>query len=783
MRTGPESMIILIRAKTRLFRLIGMDKGDFSKEGREQGRRSDNANGKGIWQGFETTLQPLSGLLRAYSAIFFIDKPIVGMVFLLATFVYPNVGVSGLLAGCCGMIAGRLLRFSNLDNGLHIYNSILVGLSLGAAYQINQYLCIVIALGSILAVLVSTWLNDYLWRLDHLSPLSLPFVVVALNSAFAAQSFTTLQRYLAPMAPVHNFLPQWLADFLTALGSAFFSPHPLTGLLILIPLLWCSRYLVLLGALGYLVGQSLYEFLIGGPHPQLGHWIGFNFILTCMAVGGVFTIPSLSGLLLALVAAALAALITAATQNIMLVYGLPVMALPFIITTFSVLLALRKRNTLKSPRLILENPALPELSLERAQLAKSRGIDPASLALQPPFIGTWQLYQGFNGAHTHQGPWRYALDFYREENGRSFCRQGLVLEDFYCYGLPILAPLGGVVESCRNNLPDNPPGEVNVTDNWGNYIMLLTPCGHYVVLAHLKQFSLQVMVGDAIIMGQMLGQCGNSGRSPQPHLHLHVQHGHLLGSATAPFHLTGVLSVNPSAYRLRYNPVVGESVSAASPDNRLKKALHLAVGRQLLFRYCLSNGDWKLARWRVELSLLGEFRLVTEKKARVAFVESDNLLAFYDRHGPSDPLLDAFILAMGLTPYHQPVSGAAPITWSDRPPLRLFPKTRLQKIAALFRYPLGGAIVSDYQRQWDGSTNLWRQKAVHRLHGLPGRSWKISTEAELMTENGCVTFKLHQGRKVWIQAQLVGTGLSCDQGIPGWRQPLDSIHIGKGYVT
>jgi murein DD-endopeptidase MepM/ murein hydrolase activator NlpD len=43
-----------------------------------------------------------------------------------------------------------------------------------------------------------------------------------------------------------------------------------------------------------------------------------------------------------------------------------------------------------------------------------------------------------------------------------------------------------------------------------------------VLLAHLKQSSIVVDVGDIVTAGQEIGQFGNSGNTSQPHLHIQV---------------------------------------------------------------------------------------------------------------------------------------------------------------------------------------------------------------------------------------------------------------------
>jgi len=53
----------------------------------------------------------------------------------------------------------------------------------------------------------------------------------------------------------------------------------------------------------------------------------------------------------------------------------------------------------------------------------------------------------------------------------------------------------------------------------GNHIIIETrDC--YVLLAHLKQGSIRVAVGDRVVAGQPIAAMGNSGNSTFPHLHV-----------------------------------------------------------------------------------------------------------------------------------------------------------------------------------------------------------------------------------------------------------------------
>ena len=57
----------------------------------------------------------------------------------------------------------------------------------------------------------------------------------------------------------------------------------------------------------------------------------------------------------------------------------------------------------------------------------------------------------------------------------------------------------------------------------GNHVVLaLGPGGPYVLLAHLRRGTVTVTPGDELVVGSPLGECGNSGNSTEPHVHLQV---------------------------------------------------------------------------------------------------------------------------------------------------------------------------------------------------------------------------------------------------------------------
>ena len=102
--------------------------------------------------------------------------------------------------------------------------------------------------------------------------------------------------------------------------------------------------------------------------------------------------------------------------------------------------------------------------------------------------------------------------------------QSAELTDYGCYGTEVIAPANGVVRAAHGTDPDLPPGEpLSPSNPFGNHVALELPTGTFLVLAHLQKESIRVQVGQPVHEGEVLGLCGNSGNTSEPHIHIHHQ--------------------------------------------------------------------------------------------------------------------------------------------------------------------------------------------------------------------------------------------------------------------
>ncbi len=155
--------------------------------------------------------------------------------------------------------------------------------------------------------------------------------------------------------------------------------------------------------------------------------------------------------------------------------------------------------------------------------------------LRLPFRGEWTVFWGGRtieqNYHARTRDQRFALDLVITRDGRTHSGDGANLEDYYCYGQPILAPADGRVVWLQDSLPDNRPGRMDPKHPAGNAVILDHGDHEYSLLAHLQPRTLAVRLGERVKAGDEIGRCGNSGNSSEPHLHYHLQDGPTFGDA------------------------------------------------------------------------------------------------------------------------------------------------------------------------------------------------------------------------------------------------------------
>jgi murein DD-endopeptidase MepM/ murein hydrolase activator NlpD len=191
-------------------------------------------------------------------------------------------------------------------------------------------------------------------------------------------------------------------------------------------------------------------------------------------------------------------------------------------------------------------------------------IERNTTSMRLPFQGEWHvewggpgLEENYHNAHRNmQG----AFDFVKkDQQGKSYTSDGKKNLDYFAFGQPVVAPCQATVVKVIDGIEDNDIGRTNDRQTYGNVVVLQTVEKEYLLLAHLQEHSIVVNEGQEVNRGDLLGLCGNSGYSTQPHLHFMVQ------NVADLFHPTGATcffdSINVNGVlKQDYSPVRGELV-------------------------------------------------------------------------------------------------------------------------------------------------------------------------------------------------------------------------------
>jgi urea transporter/murein DD-endopeptidase MepM/ murein hydrolase activator NlpD len=616
----------------------------------------------------------ISATLSAYAQVLFADHRGVGALLLLASALSPRAGLHGLVAVLAGHGLVRLLRFSEAaaSHGRYGYNPLLVGLAVGTFFEPGPGTAALLLLSVVAVVFLEAALESALGAVFYLPLLSLPFVLVTWLSLAAAPDVGIVARAAPELIPAHG--PAWLPEvadlFLRSLGVIFFSPTVLAGAVVLAALVLHSRIATLLTALGFAVAHALSTWVFTFASDPALLVLNANAMLAALALGGVWFVPQRAAFLLAGAAALLTSLGTAGALALFRPLGLPVLILPFNVTMLVALAAMRQRTRDGAPKAVDFVAGTPEANLAYYRTRLARFGPGFGVRFAPPFAGRWTVTQGVDGKHTHQGPWRHALDFeVAGAGGSTHTGAGAELRDFRCYRLPVLAAADGTVVKVVADVPDNPVGERNAREPYGNLVLLQHGPGLFSLVAHLAPGSVEVREGQLVRQGARLGRCGNSGRSFVPHLHFQLQGTARIGAPTLELTLSDVVTGGEEGQVLHrwLVPEEGQAVRALERRDEAAAPFAFPLGQEVTFEVRGPSGRVHRETVGSHIGLMGELTLESPSLAAVLWYENQGRqFVVFDHTGRRESVLHLLATAVPRVPYE-----ATPgLAWDDVLPRR-----------------------------------------------------------------------------------------------------------------
>ncbi|WP_158582958.1 urea transporter [Ureibacillus yapensis] len=281
--------------------------------------------------------------LRGISQVLFIENAVSGVVILIAIMVSSwSLGVIALLSSIIGTLIGKIggAPATSINNGLYGYNSVLAGMAMTLFLTGSSKWIIALIAAAITAIFAAT-IVQFMKNVE-LPILTIPFILLTwfmLLVSYRLKAFH-LSESLVPQSLAYWELEiagkvNWVEGFFAGIGQIFFLDHPLSGAILFIAVFLGNWRWGIVAVIGNTIGLLL-AYGLGGEHSLIFRGLyGYNTILSCMAVAVVFgTAANRFRFISGIVAACVSVLLTASVFTWILPYGLPVLTLPFVLTTW-----------------------------------------------------------------------------------------------------------------------------------------------------------------------------------------------------------------------------------------------------------------------------------------------------------------------------------------------------------------------------------------------------------------------------------------------------------------
>jgi len=652
-----------------------------------------------LWNG------PIRGVLNSYAQLFFALNPMLGLLALGVSFLDPVMGACGLFSVVVVQALGRLTGQNQelLQEGMYGFNALLLGLAMAHRYQVEAPMLLVLMAGLVLLLTLIVWWNRHLGRYG-LPYLTLPFVFTywvlmegsdslaavvlrfpgVAGSGMAGAAGIVQADLLASTGLAQAATDPFWKSFLRTLGSIYFQDSVIAGFILAAGLLLHSRLSLMLAVGGYALAFGMLQAMGASTVPLTDFLVGSNFVFMAIALGGFYLVPSAATMGLVAVLTPVLAVLMFALEGWLAPWDMPPFTLAFSGLALLVLYFLQASPPMRGLVPVALQYYSPEKTLYKHAVNAQRLAHLYTPRLHLPFWGTWTVTQGYEGQHTHLGDWSKALDFeITDEDGRFHTGDGNLAEQYYCYNKPVVAPLDGTVVALTNHVPDNPMGTVDLEQNWGNSLVLHHANGLYTQYSHLRQDSFKVSLGQWVVRGQVLANCGNSGRSPRPHLHFQVQATPEIGAKTLNYPLAYYLLQEGEGRTLRRWTVPTEAQRVGSVEAVPTMASAFAFKPGQTLRMQAESSPDRMVDWTVGTDAYNRTYLSCALTGSTMWYVNDGVMFWaYDFEGKRSSLLYRFYLTvyrLSLVRDAGTVQDQLPLVHFSRPLLRV-----LQDVLAPF---------------------------------------------------------------------------------------------------
>ncbi len=339
--------------------------------------------------------QPLfifsDSVFRGIGQVMFCNSPISGIIITIGLFIGNwELSLYGLLGTCISTLTAHIFGFNynSIRAGLFGYNGCLTGMGISYfSFSHSPQMIGPVVIMSIFSTIFAMAIGKILVQKLELSPFTFSFQICVWTWLLGALRYryffidgTILSPHLLttlinkPLLSNVTYAEYTVKDnfvgFFTSISQVYFIENPYTGAIILVGVCICSRILSFFALFGAVTSQLSAAYLLGLPSSAIhsGLW-GFNSVLTCQALGGMFFV--LYGYriwLFTLYGSIMTVLVQAGVSSFLSPIGMPTLTFPFTIICWIFCLIAGSKELIAVK---LTSVSIPEDHYRRYRLSRS----------------------------------------------------------------------------------------------------------------------------------------------------------------------------------------------------------------------------------------------------------------------------------------------------------------------------------------------------------------------------------------------------------------------------
>ncbi len=293
----------------------------------------------------------LDSMLRGFGQVMFQNSPITGLFFLIGLFVGGfEFGAYALLACAVSTATAYWLGVphDSIGAGLYGYNAVLVGVALAFYLDDTWMLVPYTVLGAAAACIASAALGNILgtWQIPALTG---PFVVTIWLFALGIYGFSQIEGSANSQAPALPALMEGgraslrftniYEGLFKGVSEVFFQNSIWVGIIFLIGIFLSSQIDAALAIAGSVIGLAAGWFLGVDQNSLSLGLMGYNGVLTMIALAGLFYALDFNSIIVAAIAVVVTVVVSIALTTLAAPYGGHIYTAPFVLTTYGLIAA------------------------------------------------------------------------------------------------------------------------------------------------------------------------------------------------------------------------------------------------------------------------------------------------------------------------------------------------------------------------------------------------------------------------------------------------------------